>query len=251
MSAFEDPKRKLLELQAQRDALEMEAEAIVSELNSPGSKGEPAVGVKGSLVDKDGFPRADVDVYRARTLRHRLAVISTDHKALMKDIESALRDLHASYHLPVYEELEKQRQKELGEAKVAGSAQAIGVGVEALSVSKAKADAPVAGLLDCKAMATVDQILDGSPAQSAGLRDGDRLLAFGNVTSSAYSDPLVEVVAVVKECYGQMSAGCGTVGSMHIPVVVQRGQEQLQLKLVPATWAGRGLLGCHLSPILE
>ncbi|CAN0473219.1 unnamed protein product, partial [Ectocarpus sp. 8 AP-2014] len=49
-------------LQAQRDALELEADAIASELKSPGANGEAPVGVKGALVDSDGFPLAGFDL---------------------------------------------------------------------------------------------------------------------------------------------------------------------------------------------
>ena len=36
-----------------------------------------------------------------------------------------------------------------------------------------------------------------------------------------------------------------------ISITVMRGQskEIVQLQLVPKPWGGRGLLGCHLSPI--
>jgi Nas2 N_terminal domain len=86
-------------LMAQRDALETEAFAINEDLTSPGPNGEPAAGLKDSLVDAEGFPRADIDVYAVRNKRHRLSVINTDHKAVMKQIEAELRNLH-SQELP-------------------------------------------------------------------------------------------------------------------------------------------------------
>ena len=42
-------------LLAQREALEMEADAIGSELKSPGPNGEPPAGLKDPLVDAEGF----------------------------------------------------------------------------------------------------------------------------------------------------------------------------------------------------
>jgi hypothetical protein len=33
-------------------------------------------GLKGNLVDREGFPRADVDVHEVRNLRHRLACVA-------------------------------------------------------------------------------------------------------------------------------------------------------------------------------
>lgn len=244
-------KKKLLELQAQRDALEIEAEAIVNELNSPGPKGEPAVGVKGALVDKEGFPRSDVDVYRARTLRHRLAVINTDHKEISLSIEASMHELHASYHMPLCGELDKQQSSQSSSSGAVAAASAMAAGLASLSVGKSELD-----MSNCKAFAIIDQILEGSPAQKSGLRNGDRLLAFGSITSSVYANPLTEVPAVVKECYGRImstnssgNSSTANVQSHHILVMVERSKEQLVHELVPATWTGRGLLGCHLTPL--
>lgn len=64
-------KKELLMLEAQRDALELEADAIASELKSPGANGEAPVGLKGPLVDSDGYPLAGVDLFNVRAKRHR------------------------------------------------------------------------------------------------------------------------------------------------------------------------------------
>ena len=49
------------------------------------------MGIDTPLVDADGYPRADIDVYRARTLRGRLATIRTDHAALMRECAAGLQ----------------------------------------------------------------------------------------------------------------------------------------------------------------
>ncbi|CAM9092208.1 unnamed protein product [Ectocarpus sp. 4 AP-2014] len=87
-------RKELVMLQAQRDALEMEADAIASELKSPGANGEAPVGVKGALVDSDGFPLAGFDLFNVREKRHRFNCIQTDHKAVMSRIEKSLHALH-------------------------------------------------------------------------------------------------------------------------------------------------------------
>jgi len=91
----EEAKRALGALDVKRKALEMEADAIHAELTSEGPEGQPPMGVDTPLVDNDGYPRADIDVYRARTLRGRFKEIQTDHKALMKDIEKGLAKVAA------------------------------------------------------------------------------------------------------------------------------------------------------------
>ena len=46
------------------------------------------------LVDREGFPRADLDLVAVRTARHQIVCLQNDHKAMMKSIEHAL----AAYH---------------------------------------------------------------------------------------------------------------------------------------------------------
>jgi 26S proteasome non-ATPase regulatory subunit 9 len=70
---------------ASKQTLEEEMEALAAELTSGSNPG-----LKGPLVDNEGFPRADIDVYRVRQLRHELAVKTTDHKETMKRIEELL-----------------------------------------------------------------------------------------------------------------------------------------------------------------
>jgi Nas2 N_terminal domain len=96
-------RERLNRLVAQRDALELEADAIASELNSPGVNNEPPAGIKTSLIDKEGFPRGDIDLFNVRAKRQRLAVINTDHKTLMSEIEKTLHLVHSE--LPAVDEL--------------------------------------------------------------------------------------------------------------------------------------------------
>lgn len=95
MSEVEALRKQLASWDTQRKALENEAQAIVLELEAPGENGQKAMGIDTPLTDLDGYPRADIDIYRARTLRGRLAVIRTDHKELMAKIEEGLQKLTA------------------------------------------------------------------------------------------------------------------------------------------------------------
>ncbi|CAI5466335.1 unnamed protein product [Closterium sp. Yama58-4] len=73
------------ELMARRDNLEAQINAIAARLNAPGGGG-----TNESLVDKEGFPRADIDIPRVRSDRHRLATLHSDHKQLTGQIELLL-----------------------------------------------------------------------------------------------------------------------------------------------------------------
>lgn len=68
-----------------KSEIEAEIEAVGDELTSGNNPG-----LHGPLVDAEGFPRADIDVYRVRQLRHTLAVKRTDHQQVMKKIEELL-----------------------------------------------------------------------------------------------------------------------------------------------------------------
>jgi hypothetical protein len=95
---------KLKTLNVQREALEYESEAITSELNyrDPEQPNIPPMGVDTPLVDNEGFPRNDIDVFRARTLRNRLMILRTDHKQLMHEIDTSLQQLAMLQQTPEY-----------------------------------------------------------------------------------------------------------------------------------------------------
>ncbi|KAM9118646.1 26S proteasome non-ATPase regulatory subunit 9 isoform 2-T2 [Pangshura tecta] len=56
---------------------------------------QKGVGMNEPLVDAEGYPRADVDVYQVRAARHNIICLQNDHKALMLQVEKALHQLHA------------------------------------------------------------------------------------------------------------------------------------------------------------
>lgn len=47
------------------------------------------------LVDQEGFPRNDIDVYQVRQARQQIICLQNDHKELMNQIENLLHKLHA------------------------------------------------------------------------------------------------------------------------------------------------------------
>lgn len=72
------------QLLSRKDALERRIKCIVSELDGL------RVGINGRLLDAEGYPRNDIDLYHVRELRNEHAHLQTDHQALMKEIESQL-----------------------------------------------------------------------------------------------------------------------------------------------------------------
>ena len=88
-----DETAALFALQDKARAIEAEIAAIQEELQT--MPGKP--GLKGNLVDKEGFPRADVDVHNVRIKRNRLAYVQCPASA---PAESALCRLSAARPCP-------------------------------------------------------------------------------------------------------------------------------------------------------
>eukprot|EP00934_Nitzschia_sp_Nitz4_P009166 Nitzschia sp. Nitz4//scaffold32_size149145//9025//10039//NITZ4_002862-RA/size149145-augustus-gene-0.47-mRNA-1//-1//CDS//3329548018//9156//frame0 len=88
-------RKALASLSVKRKAIEQEADAIFLELTTPPSEGVEPMGIDTPLVDSDGYPRGDIDVYRARTLRQRFQVLKTDHKQRTQKMEEMLVQLAA------------------------------------------------------------------------------------------------------------------------------------------------------------
>ncbi|RXN23789.1 26S proteasome non-ATPase regulatory subunit 9 [Labeo rohita] len=126
-----------------KDDIEEQIKAYYDMLQTAG------VGMDAPLVDVEGFPRADVDLYKVRTARHNISCLQNDHKAIMVEIEEALHKLHATARV----------KHEKDETK--------------MEVTEASASLPAP-------FALVDAVTQGSPAFQAGLRVGDEIIEFGN-----------------------------------------------------------------------
>lgn len=214
MSDLKPLKDQLKSLVTQREMLEIEADAIHSELTSMGPNGELPPGLKGDLIDEEGFPRNDIDLYNVRNKRRRLAEINTDHKALMKTVEALT-------------------------SRIFEIARTTAAQVTTIATEDNSKDSTVRAANEPTTLvpiAILDVVLDRSPANLAGIRNGDFLLKFGDITAT---DPnaLQSIARLV-----------GNSVSRTIDLLIKRNDELIEISLIPKTWGGRGLLGCHLTP---
>ncbi|KAI8580341.1 hypothetical protein K450DRAFT_238060 [Umbelopsis ramanniana AG] len=83
-SAMENAKALI----AKKDSIEAEIRELQANLQTQG------VGMDQPLVDRQGFPRNDIDVVAVRTARRSIIELTNDHKQLMKEIEQAILGLH-------------------------------------------------------------------------------------------------------------------------------------------------------------
>eukprot|EP00887_Chlorella_sp_A99_P004437 scaffold30.g4437.t1 len=206
-------KTELRSLSQRRAALEAEIAARTARLEAAG------VGMQVPLVDAQGYPRGDMDVAAIRTDRHQVIVLSNDHKALTSRMDALLHQLHAQSH----------------DAGASSSARANGAAPPAPApAAPAATPVPAAG----RPFAVVDEVAPDSPASAAGIRLGDQLCSFGAAAAASAPAPLQAVAAELQANVGRS-----------VRAVFLRAGEPVQLELTPRQWGGRGLLGCHLSPL--
>lgn len=231
---------KLNELIKQRNLLELEAETITIQLKSFGPNGEPPAGLKDSLCDSEGYPRNDIDLYDIRRKRNRLAIINTDYKIIMKEIENELKLIYSNKNENNNEKINENENVDLIEQSSSSSSSgssstALSSSSSSLSINNSNNLIPKSILIP---FAIIDEILPNSPAQLDGLVDGDKLLKFGPIEGTM-ENPLTLIPRVVLD------------NSNHvIYLLVNRNGEEINISLTPRSWSGRGLLGCHLTPIV-
>ncbi|EJD50851.1 hypothetical protein AURDEDRAFT_135190 [Auricularia subglabra TFB-10046 SS5] len=147
------PSPALQSLISQKDGIQAALDAQYSILSSHG------VGLTDALVDAEGFPRADVDVYAVRHARVRVIELRNDLRAVMDKLADALAGAFP------------------GDAS------------DASSEGSKDDEAP---------FARVDGVAPGSPAAGAGLQRDDLFVKFGTLTASSFVGasltPLVQLV---------------------------------------------------------
>ncbi|KAG8930592.1 putative 26S proteasome regulatory subunit [Tulasnella sp. 418] len=148
------PHEYALSLIAQRDEIEKEIreqQAILASEKTTFST---------PLVDAEGFPRADIDVYSIRLARVRIIELTNDSKDLTEKIAKAIEVVHSA-----------QREEEA--SKESSSAQSD--------------ETPATNLSDLQPFVRVDGVAPGSPASEAGLLREDHILKFGTLTAASFT----------------------------------------------------------------
>jgi 26S proteasome non-ATPase regulatory subunit 9 len=276
-------RQALSALHVQRQSLEQEAEAIVSELTDA-TQGHAPMGIDTPLTDSEGYPRADIDLYRARTLRGRLAEIKTDHKELEQDME---RHLHLLASLQNSDRVEEERKENAArqqakpkpvfdrktgkwvvrnwDGSVAGTgkedkrsfdtlnqpeaaAAAAAAAEVAATTTEAKPSVAYPAVKDeeiLQPFARVNSVAPDSPAAAAGLSKDDRILSFG---------PVALQKTVEMDCFRELPDLVQRAAAAHETIEVRilrqykAASDRLSLRLQPRAWGGRGLIGCHIVP---
>ncbi|XP_053618270.1 26S proteasome non-ATPase regulatory subunit 9 [Plodia interpunctella] len=186
------------------------------------------VGMSDPLVDAEGFPRGDIDVYRVRHARHRIICLQNDHKEIMKRIERGLAEVHSNLIGANGEGPSVPQPMVNGNGHVTH----IPVNISHLSIGHQNGDS------NDRPFATVGPVHDGSPADVAGLTTDDEILQFGSINHTNFSD-MTQINDLVSHSVGQ-----------RIHVKVRRQEHVLTLTVVPRPWQQPGLLGCQIRRIM-
>eukprot|EP00118_Oscarella_pearsei_P000764 m.5734 g.5734 ORF g.5734 m.5734 type:complete len:203 (+) comp13982_c0_seq1:40-648(+) len=156
---------KVLKLITKKESVELEIKELLEVLES-----QKGVGMNGPLVDQEGFPRADIDVYSIRIARNKIIRLKNDHKSIMSEIESGLHEIHA-----------QDREKESVEDKQKGDE---------------------SGGSFVKPFLDVNVVSENSPASLSGLKVGDQVVEFGSINESNFKS-LQDIGELVKNSEGR------------------------------------------------
>lgn len=177
------------------------------------------------LTTFDGFPRADIDVAQIRTTRARIVRLKNDHKALMAKVEEAVHEHFAA-------------GKGAESLPAANPSTSVASASQAAAAAAAQSSAQPSTSAIEPPFARVNSVVDGSPADTAGMKAGDKVTRFGYVDWTNH-ERLGKVAHVVQQNENHA-----------ILVKVLRDSQMVRLELTPRRdWGGRGMLGCHLVPV--
>ncbi|KAL4716505.1 hypothetical protein ACJJTC_015933 [Scirpophaga incertulas] len=211
---MEGPARdRVMQLMEEKDRIECEIGDHTAILESNN------VGMHDSLVDDEGFPRNDIDVYKVRQARHRIICLENDHKEVMKKIEDGLAEVHSDF---------------LGlNHGTAASA--------SYKPNTSSSNGHSSGVANNGAsetgFAVVGSVQIGSPADNDGLCEGDEILQFGSINSQNFCD-VNQIYQVVSHSLNQA-----------IRVQLRRNETTISTHVTPRAWAMPGLLGCHIRKL--
>ncbi|XP_018322958.1 26S proteasome non-ATPase regulatory subunit 9 [Agrilus planipennis] len=197
----EQIREEILRLMKERDKMEQEIKELSDILTLNG------VGMTDPLVDSEGFPVNTIDVYQVRHARHRINCLQNDHKQIMKLIEQGLHGYYSTTSAEGVHSIEDVDME--------------GRQCTAVEIHK-------------EPFAKIANVLEGSPADLAGLSPNDLLVEFGSVNARNFKC-LKDIATVVEHSQGQQ-----------IRIKMKRGDAYLSTNLIPRKWQGKGLLGCNI-----
>eukprot|EP00796_Vickermania_ingenoplastis_P007076 gene7076-5012_t len=222
-------KAALLDLQKEKDMIVRRIEDSMAVLEVAG------VGMDKPLVDANGFPRGDCDLYAVRGARQTVICSRNDLVDVQNRMMEMLQQLHGATRELAAQQMKedapyREERRREAEARLAQEAERTRVN-------------------ELLPFAVVTDVKPGSPAQEGGLRSGQLMVEFGDLNATNFKERggLMGTVPVVQshEAAGTpisvwvRTPGCGSTDPEKADLT--------QHHVVIAPWAGSGKLGCGLD----
>ncbi|CAH2097837.1 unnamed protein product [Euphydryas editha] len=171
-------------------------------------------GIQDSIIERLGFARNNIDIYKVRHSRHKIICLKNSHNNIMEVIKRNLNEAQS----------ESLFAKDDG-PPIKRSA------IYTYDYDDSNAEDSNDNI---KSFATVGLVQEGSPADLGGLCENDKILKFGLIDASNFSD-IYELQDIVKSSIGKP-----------LYIQVRRDKQILDLTVVPQLWERPGYFGCQI-----
>ncbi|KJP87115.1 hypothetical protein AK88_03283 [Plasmodium fragile] len=226
----------------QRDEIEREMKENMDFLEAPENK---SVGMKGKLVDPEGFPRNDIDIYSIRVARNKVICLKNDYRNVNKKIEEYLHKVHSS-HPPIRVQRSKTKDEQANDPNDSSSESHVedydesAPGYEQL-IEEAKRST----------FAMIDEVVENSPSHMAGLRINDYVIQFGDVRKEKKKNDEEQNEKGNEKDNGDIFKRIAAYMSNNpsrIKVKILREGKIFFYFVFPSRTANGLYIGCHLTP---
>ncbi|CCW71721.1 unnamed protein product [Phytomonas sp. Hart1] len=218
-------KAEALALNEKRGELQRQVQEALDFLDST-----PA-GRSGLLVDPEGFPRDDCDLYAVSRARNVVSCGRNDLRAVEERLYVILGDLHEATKV------------EAAARMAADDPGLLASRAEGKELERRLAEACKIGSMP--GIFHVISVEGGCPAAEGGLRPQDTILQFGELNAETIQGRdeegrgLRALAEITQEWEGRL---------LSVWVRSEDEAEPREIFVVPQRWSGTGLLGCTLSP---
>ncbi|SPJ08603.1 proteasome regulatory protein, putative [Plasmodium sp. DRC-Itaito] len=218
------------ELVKKREDIENELKEHMDFLERPENKN---VGMKGNLIDSEGFPRNDIDIYSIRVARNKIICLKNDYIDINKKLEEYIHKVHNTH--PV---IRVERKKNMNN-DILNTSQQIAKEEDIQNAKK-------------NIFAIIDEVIENSPSHKSGLKINDQIFQFGDIIKKNGNENENENenehnrhsnVELFKDIANYMKTQ-----PKQILVKILREENILFYYIIPEQTHNGLYLGCHLSP---
>ncbi|SBS82979.1 26S proteasome non-ATPase regulatory subunit 9, putative [Plasmodium ovale] len=230
---------KFRELVKRREDIENEINENLNFLKKPENKN---IGMDGKLVDAEGFPRNDIDIYSIRVARNKIICLKNDYLDVNKEIEEYLHTVHNSQ--PAIR-VERNRMGNVnGNTATLISDVTNGNHIHGLDTKQEQTELTIEELVEMakrNVFAEVDEIVENSPSHKAGLRVNDHIFQFGDVKKEEKDNNTnVDMLKLISNFMKNNPS--------KIEIKIVRENKIYVCNIFPEKTSNGLYIGCHLTP---